>query len=307
MSGDVRSDLRYAARALRRQPAFVAGVTLTFALAIGANATMFGLVSRLMLSPPPGIRDAAQVARVGFRHVTDDGSEFVMNTTSYPAFRAVASVRNAFDGVAASKVDTLTAGQGTAVSRVATLGVSSDYFQVLGASTILGRVINAGDDALPTGSRVVVLSHAYWQMAFAGDRGAIGRDILLDDKPYTVVGVSPPGFNGDGQAAVSLFMPLSALLADRGGDWITSHGMNIVSVVVRLRAGVTAAGASTVARSAMVAESAAAGVSDAPSLDLESVVPGREARDSPQARIALWLSAVSLVVLLVAVANVGTQ
>ena len=140
MSGDVRSDLRYAARALRRQPAFVAGVTLTFALAIGANATMFGLVSRLMLSPPPGIRDAAQVARVGFRHVTDDGAEFVMNTASYPAFRAVASVSNAFDGVAASKADTLTSGQGTAVSRVAAIGVSGDYFQVLGASPILGRV-----------------------------------------------------------------------------------------------------------------------------------------------------------------------
>src|SRR5512138_2392996 len=79
-------DLRYALRSLPREPTFVAGVVLPFALAIGMNAAMFGLVTRLMLSPPPGIRDADRVARIGLSFLDDDGNSFAMSTTSYPVF-----------------------------------------------------------------------------------------------------------------------------------------------------------------------------------------------------------------------------
>src|SRR5215211_2054741 len=98
---DLTRELRYAARAFRREPAFVAGVVLTFGLVIGTNAAMFGLVQRLMLAAPPGIRDAERVVRVGMSYATDDGGVFTMTSTSYPVFRSVASLGGAFSGVAA--------------------------------------------------------------------------------------------------------------------------------------------------------------------------------------------------------------
>src|SRR5438045_7057896 len=88
-------DVRYAARTLRREPTFVAGVVLTFALAIGANAAMFGLVTRLMLSPPPGIGDAEHVAKVRMSFFTDDGDSFTTTSTSYPTFRTLHAQRGA--------------------------------------------------------------------------------------------------------------------------------------------------------------------------------------------------------------------
>src|SRR5829696_4421689 len=93
----VARDVRYAARALRREPTFVAGVVLTFALAIGTNAAMFGLVTRLMLAPPPGIRDADRVDHARFSFVGDEGDVFVAITTSYPTFRSLRAQRDAFE------------------------------------------------------------------------------------------------------------------------------------------------------------------------------------------------------------------
>src|SRR5438445_2469133 len=94
-SSRAATDVRYAVRTLRREPTFVAGVVLTFALAIGTNAAIFGLVTRLMLAPPPGIRDADHVARARFAFVTDDGDAFVASTTSYPTFRTLRAQHDA--------------------------------------------------------------------------------------------------------------------------------------------------------------------------------------------------------------------
>src|SRR5438309_8666792 len=103
--------LRYAVRTLRREPVLVAGVVATFALAIGTNAAMFGLVTRLMLAAPPGIRDAEHVEQVGLAFVTDDGDAYTTTSTSYPVFRALHAQRGAFAAVGASKADTIAVGR----------------------------------------------------------------------------------------------------------------------------------------------------------------------------------------------------
>src|SRR5688500_20327482 len=94
---DFARELRHVARTFRREPVFVAGVVLTFGLVIGANAAMFGLVQRLMLAPPPGVRDAERVVRVGMTYATEDGGRFTMTSTSYPVFQALASLGGAFE------------------------------------------------------------------------------------------------------------------------------------------------------------------------------------------------------------------
>src|SRR5262249_12466222 len=140
-------DFVFAARALRREPGFVATVVVTFALAIAANAAMFGLVDRLMLSPPPGIAHADRVARVQLWVNQDGGDSFPMSTTSYPVFRALREATGAFASAAATRSDTMLVGRSPDVTRVSGLGASGDYFTMLGAAAALGRFFGPSDDA----------------------------------------------------------------------------------------------------------------------------------------------------------------
>jgi predicted permease len=291
---------------LRREPAFAAGVVLTFALAIGANAAMFGLVERLMLAPPPGLRDADRVVRVAERLTNPGGESFTLTTTSYPTFEAIAAVRGAFDGVAAARADTMTVGRGAELAEVAAVQATGRWFAVLGARPALGRLFGPGDDVLPVGNDVVVLGYAYWQRRLAGDPTVVGRRRVVEDEPLTIVGVAARGFNGTELAPADLFVPLSTAMRRRGDGWWSEPGMRLVTLVARLRAGVTPAVAAQMATPALRESAARSPAERAPDAVVESVVPGRDARRSPQARIALWLSGVALVVLLIATANVGT-
>src|SRR5215207_7347985 len=110
---ELASDVRHGMRALRREPAVVAGVLFSFALALGANAALLGLVRRLLVAPPPGVADAARLQRVTLAITGDDGERYTVGTTSYPAYRALAA-SPAFASVAAARPDTLTLGTGAA-------------------------------------------------------------------------------------------------------------------------------------------------------------------------------------------------
>jgi predicted permease len=301
----LRRDVRHTLRMFRREPAFVVGVLLTFALTIGANATMFGLVDRLMLSAPSGIRAPEQVARVRLRMTFPDGERFAVSTTSYPSYNALASASNAFAGVAAARSDSATIGRSPALTQIPIVAATGNYFTVLGATPAAGRFFGAADDEAPAGNSVVVLGYDYWRRTFDGSREAIGRALLMNDRPFTIIGVAPRGFNGDGVAPIDAFIPLTAALRDRG-DWMANRNLNLVSVIARLRAGVAPRAAEQVGGAALRDETSARGRSTSPTVELESVVPGKSARESTQGQIAVWLTAVSLIVLLIATANVGT-
>ena len=299
-------DVKYAVRTLRREPTFVAGVVLTFALAIGTNAAMVGLVTRLMLAPPPGIRGAERVAHARFRVGDDDGSSFVLSTTSYPTFRALRGVNGAFAAVAATRPDSLTIGRGPDAVLIPALAASGEYFSTLGATPALGRFFGPADDELPNGNSVVVLGNAYWQRTYAGDRAVLGREIVVDGQPFTIIGVAARGFNGDELSAVDAFVPLTRSMRGNADDWVSNRYMNLVSIVVRLREGVRAEVARQMASAALRDDAPAATGRRALDVELSPIIPGADARVSPRARIALWLAGVSIVVLLIATANVGT-
>jgi putative ABC transport system permease protein len=303
---ELARDLRYSVRTFRREPAFVAGVVMTFALVIGTNAAMFGLVRRLMLAPPPGIQDAERVVRVGMTFATEDGGVFTMTSTSYPVFQGLAALTSAFSGVAAVQTDSMTTGRGAELSEVAGVQASGQYFSLLGVRPALGRFFGPADDELPNGNDVVVLSHAYWQRRFSGQPNAIGQQLLVDDELLTIIGVAPRGFNGTELAAVDLFVPMATANRKRGAGWWSNPMIRMLAIVARLHDGVSAPTAGAMAIRS-VRETLAGPRPDAlTSIPLESVVPGRSARQTAQARIALWLTGVAVVVLLIATANVGT-
>jgi predicted permease len=300
------TDTRYALRTFRREPTFVAGTVLTFGLVIGTNAAMFGLVQRLMLAPPPGVQDAERVVRVATTVTADDGSVFTMESTSYPAFRDLAALDRAFDAVAAVSADSVTTGEGADLAEVPAVKASGQYFMALGVRPAAGRLFGPSDDALPNGNDIVVLSHAFWQRRFAGEASAVGQQLVVDGQPLTIIGVAPRGFNGTDLAPVDLFVPLTTAMRNRGAGWWSDPRIRMVSIIAHLRKGVAVKEAEALALQTL-RESLADGPGDRlTAVPLESVMPGRSARTTPQARIALWLTGVSVIVLLIATANVST-
>lgn len=302
---DLASDVRHGLRALRREPAVVAGVLLSFTLALGANAALLGLVRRLLLAPPPGVADARAVVRVALDVTTPDRRQQTVTTTSYPAHRALAA-SGAFAAVGASRTDTLTFGSGEATRRIAVVGASGGWWSALGARPALGRGIETADDRPPAGSAVVVLSHAFWKRAMSGDAGVLGKPVTIDGQPFTVVGIAAPGFNGDGIAPVDAFVPLAAAMRKSHAGWMDEPGMNLMSVVARLKEGVAPGAAATMATAALRAVNEARGDLET-RVALRPLAPGLNGEGrTAQSRVLLWLAGVAGVVMLVATANVAT-
>src|SRR4051812_29181177 len=303
MSFSMGRDVRHAFRSLRRQPTFVAGVVLTFALAIGINAAMLGIVTRLMLAAPPGIDRPEQVARIQLKYTDQKGESLVMPTTSYPMFRAISGQTSAFISTAIVRSDSITVGRGADLEQIPAAQASGDYFSVLGATPLIGRFFGPADDQLASGNPVVVIGHAYWKRHFAGDPGAVGKPIVIGGQEFTIIGVAQRGFNGDGVSPVDVFIPLSAGHRLEHAGWWNDDGYNVGMIIVRRRPDISVS---------VAAQMVSAALRDrrfdemTASVLLDPVVPGAASRNSPPARIALWLWAVSFIVLLIATANAGT-
>src|SRR5688500_1289646 len=302
---DTVREVRHAARSLRRDPALVIGVILTLALAIGANAAMYGIVRRLMLPAPPGIAEPSRVTRLTLHALDDDGRTHAASTTSYPVFRALESRAELFDAVAATLPGTMTLGRGGDAVAVNTIAATGRYFDALGARPSRGRFFGVEDDQLPGGSTVAVLGHSFWRRHFSGDADVLGREVVLDDRTHTVVGIAAPAFTGEGLTPVDPFIPLTASLRSRAPGWWNDPNVNLVGVIARLRGGVGAEAAATAARSSLTeVQTHLAGALHL-ALSLDPLLPS-STRNSPQARIALWTLGVAFIVLLIATANVGT-
>jgi predicted permease len=299
---DTRRDLQFALRSLRREPGVAAGIVATFALAIGANAAMVSLVARLMFSAPPGVTDPSSLARLRVEATSLDGERYAMTTTSYPAFRAMRALDQAFAGVAASRTDRLTTGRGADMAEVSVIAATGDYFHVLGTRPAIGRFFGPDDDALPLGNAVAVLSHAYWEHRYGGSSAVLGEHLVVDGEDYTIVGVAPRGFSGDALAPVDMFVPLTVAQRKDQSHWSTSTGIHFISVIARVR---NRAALPAALGTLTASLRSSAGDDQVLSAGLEPLLA--DSGISPrQTQIARWLAGVSLVVLLVAIANVAT-
>jgi len=232
-------DLQFGARMLRKSPGFTAIAVITLALGIAVNATMFSLVSAILLRRPPG-REPERVAVVTAVNPTP---LFLpdANPVSAPNYLAWREGNDVFaDMAAADEYRTVNlslqrqaaaAGQ-TEVLRSA--AVSSDYFGVLDVSPQLGRTFEAGEDQ-PGHDRVVILGYELWEQRFASDDSVIGRTIRLNREDYTVIGVMPASFRLLGFPA-QLWTPLVLTAADQ-----TAAARNDRSLYVfaRLKPGVS--------------------------------------------------------------------
>ncbi|HYL77110.1 MAG TPA: ABC transporter permease [Bryobacteraceae bacterium] len=184
-------DIRYGLRVLGKSPGFTAVAALSLALGIGANTAIFSLINAVMLRTLP-VQNPEQLRVLGVTRGPDLEYGFTYN--HYRQFR---EHNQSFQDLAASSPVRLSVSvDGQVEPAVAGQMVSGGYFSVLGVNAEVGRTIGAQDDRVPKGHPVAMISDGFWKRRFARDPGAIGRRILLDGAPFTVIGVTPPGFFG---------------------------------------------------------------------------------------------------------------
>jgi predicted permease len=210
---ELTQDLVYAARTLRRNLGFSLVVVLTLALGIGANTAIFTLIDAVVLRTLP-VPQAEQLVAVGnTARVTSMSSGGPrLDLFSYPLYQEVRRRATVFQGLAASgRADRVeVAVDGHAAEHARGRYVSGNFFSVLDVPAALGRTFGAEEDRATGASPVVMISYDYWQRRFAGDRGALGKKILINDVPVTIVGVARQGFAGEVVGIVyDVWMPIT--------------------------------------------------------------------------------------------------
>jgi predicted permease len=218
------NDIRYALRGLRRNPGFTSAAVLSLALGIGANTAVFSLFQTLMLRMLPVSRPAELVTlyRTG---------AWGPGHSSYPLYRELAGRTDLFTGVAAcTDVSQVRFSSGHAEFARREF-VSGNYFAVLGVSAGLGRLFLEGDNLIPKAHPLAILSDDFWRSRFGADRAVLGRTLVVDDQPLTVIGVAPPGFRGvDVERHPDIWVPLMMYPGS-----IQSPGMHWLSLIARRR------------------------------------------------------------------------
>ncbi len=185
-------DLKWALHAVRRNPGLTLVVVSSLALAIGVNAAVFSVVDAFLLRPLP-IRDIQRVVRLG-EDFTRPGETPDQRSLSPNAFLDWRQSNQVFSGMGAALDYSLAlTGEGTA-ERISGARVTSDFFPVLGVRPILGRSILPEEDKPGAAAGVVLLGHGLWIRRFAADPQILGKVLILNGSPYTVIGVMPPGF-----------------------------------------------------------------------------------------------------------------
>jgi predicted permease len=304
-------DLAHAWRGLRRAPGFTAAVVLTLGLALGANATMFGVVDRLLLRAPPHITRPELVHRVHVSRWIGGRLRDATPALSFPAFTDLRNRSRAFAGVAALEETSLSSGEGPDARLLRAELVTGQFFAVLGVRPFLGRFFGEDEDRLPDGIPVVVLSHGYWRTEFNADRAVVGRTMRLGGLTFEIVGVAPPGFSGTQLAQVDVWAPFSAAYSLVSGipasEWSSQRGSQFLRVFVRVRDGLSPEVAAADARRAYQEGHADYEEYERRAIaTLAPIMPGRDPSSAGrEGRVATWLFGMAVIVLLIACANVA--
>jgi putative ABC transport system permease protein len=229
-------DIRYGLRMLRKAPGFTAVAVVTLALGIGANTAVFSMVDSFLLRPLP-VDQPSQLVVLAFQHK----SGALDNQLSYPNIQDIQSqAAGAFSSVLGYDIglDSLRVnGNG---ERLLTSYVTGNFFPSLGLKPYMGRLILPSEGAVPDADPVVVLSYSYWKSRFGGDLNVIGQKVSINARPFTIVGVGPPGFHGlHPLLDVQGYIPYGMLaVSGRESGFMSDRARASAFTLARLRPGV---------------------------------------------------------------------
>ena len=285
-------DVRYGLRVLLKRPGFTAVAVVTLALGIGANTAIFSLVSAVLVRPLK-YRDAERLVMVW---ESAPAAGFPRDNPATGNYADWKEQNQVFEDMAA--VDQRTydlTGEGEP-EKLFAFGVTANFFPLLGSTPELGRTFLPEEDR-PGAARVAVISHGLWQSRFGGEREVVGRDIMLDGEPYTVVGVMPRDFQFE-FPEVGAWVP-AALTPEQ----LANHSDHYLEVIARLKPGVTAERAGEDIRAIML-RIATLYPNDAQGVGAVAVPLREQLAGDARRPLTLLLVAVALV-LLIACANVA--
>ncbi len=299
--------VRLALRTVRRNPGFAAIVALTMGLGIGINASMFGLLDRLLFTQPALVQDPDQVRRV---YVTrnPEGRWIYGGHMTYPDVLDLKSARS-LDGAIAYTEVKLALGSGESRQQVPTAIIEPEYFQLLGVRPALGRLLTAADDSAAAGLANAVISYGFWQRNFGGAPSVLGQSVALGSGRYTIVGVTPEGFSGTRSTRTDIWIPLRPGSHEVvSGPWETSRGFFWLQALARVKNGVAIERAETEATALHLggrSSDSTYAIRQRARITFGPLLEARGPASGAQARVAVWAGAVSIAVLLVACANVA--
>ena len=231
------SDLRLAARALRRRPAFTALAVLTLTIGVGANTAVFGLINSVFLKPLPLIQNTERLVEIN-RSLGGDYAD-----VSYGVFQAIRAERGVLEdaaGYSPLPASISTTEDATPVVRMVS-ATTGNYFDLLGLRPGVGRFFASGEAFYPNVSNVVVISDRLWRERFGATGLVLGRTLRLNGTPLEIIGVTPPAFRGHANGlAVDAYIPVGVVIPGfPTRKALDEPRSSAVQVIGRLRAGVT--------------------------------------------------------------------
>jgi predicted permease len=230
---DLRQDLRYAFRMLRRAPGFAAVAILSLALGIGANAGVFSVINSLLLRPLP-VTDPARLVII--TRVGANGRPTLM---AYRSFELLRDRMTSVSSVSAIGTQSQTVIIDGDDELVAIDIVSGSYFNLLGIRPAAGRLLAPADDVAVPETPAAVISDALWNRRFGRSPAAIGKTIALRERTFAIAGVAAPGFHGiRPDRAPDVFVPLGTMLSDEERQAVD---LNNFLLMARLVPGATVA------------------------------------------------------------------
>ncbi|HEY7404459.1 MAG TPA: ABC transporter permease [Candidatus Angelobacter sp.] len=192
---NIRQDIQYALRTMRKSPGFTAVAVLTLALGIGANTAIFTLVNAVFFRPIP-VRDPGNLVSI---FTTDERNRSAVSNilpVSFPNGDDLQHRAQSFSGVSMYSTAAVSMTVNGQPESLTAQTVSGNYFDVLGVQAELGRTFRPEEDAQPGAFPVIVLNYGLWERKFGGDRNVIGKTVLLNGLGFSVIGVAPRGFQG---------------------------------------------------------------------------------------------------------------
>ncbi len=310
-------DFRYALRGLRLKPAFALSVIATLGLGLGANATMFGIVDRLLFRPPAMLIAPDRASRLYVAR-TSDGKERIESSVGYRTYLDLREGTKSFDAMTPYYWNYIAVGTGASTKELE-IGVSAaDMWKMFDIKPVIGRFFTDDEDRPPAGANVTVLSYAFWQTQFGGRPDVLGTTIDIGRGRYTVIGVAPDGFRGFTNDPVAAFIPITA---HAGGEfrgrktpWYASYGISWFDIFARRKPGMTPAAAS--ADLAAAYQRSYRHLLEAypretpfaiakPRAFAGPLLRDRGPNEGNEAKVATWLVGVAAIVLVIACANVA--
>lgn len=287
-------DLRYAARVLLREPLTTLFIVVTISLGLGATLLGFGLVDRVLLRGPELVPESSRITRF-FQHT--DGPPFgaqVSPWVAFPIYRNLAQQLTSVTAIGAYRPGVVAAGSGEGQRSMRAVSVLGGYFDLLAVAPLRGRFFKANEDAAADGA-LAVISASIWHNDYSSRADIAGQVITVEGKPHTIIGVAPERFTGVDKSKVDLWTLGDGKSAAYNNWWI----------VARMKPGATFASVGTEA-DAIHARTARDGPQWTWEADISagSLLLGRSKQLSLETVMAGWLGAISLIVLLIACANV---